>query len=409
MLVIRGTDFADVRVGDISSVPLRHIPRRIADRKALAADDLLIETAGGTKDQPTGRTVLLKERLFTQSQYRVTCASFSRFLRVKRNLIRPDFLFWYLQNLYGQGELYPFHVQHTGVARFQYTQFATSVRITTPSPSEQGAIAETLNALDNKIELNRRMNETLEAMARAIFQDWFVDFGPTRAKMEGRQPYLASEQWSVFPDVLDGEEKPAGWHQGTLSDLSRLNPEVWTGRTAPAVIEYVDLSNTKWGEIELTQSFAWVDAPSRAQRVMKPGDTLVGTVRPGNGSYALVGADGLTGSTGFAVLRPKRPEYREIVYLAATAKDTIETLSHLADGAAYPAVRPEVVAARPMILPAEDCLLGFSRVTGPLLDLMQANREENQTLTQTRDLLLPKLMSGEIRVKEAEKIMAEVA
>jgi type I restriction enzyme, S subunit len=110
MLVIRGTDFADVRVGDISSVPLRHIPQRIADRKALAAGDLLIETAGGTKDQPTGRTVLLKKRLFAQSRYRITCASFSRFLRVKRDLIRPDFLFWYLQNLYRLGELYPYHV-----------------------------------------------------------------------------------------------------------------------------------------------------------------------------------------------------------------------------------------------------------------------------------------------------------
>ena len=98
-----------------------------------------------------------------------------------------------------------------------------------------------------------------------------------------------------------------------------------------------------------------------------------------------------------------------MVYLAATAKETIETLSHLADGAAYPAVRPEVVAAQPVTLPAEECLAGFSRVTGPLLDYMQANREENLTLAQVRDLLLPKLMSGEIRVKEAEKIMAEVA
>jgi type I restriction enzyme S subunit len=278
-----------------------------------------------------------------------------------------------------------------------------------PERTEQDAIASILGALDEKIDLNGRMNVTLATMAGAIFQDWFVDFGPTRAKMEGRQPYLSSEQWSVFPNMLDDEEKPTGWHHGTLSDLSRLNPEVWTSRNAPAVIEYVDLSNTKWGEIELTQLLAWGDAPSRAQRVMKSGDTLVGTVRPGNGSYALVGIDGLTGSTGFAVLRPNRPEYREIVYLAATAKETIETLSHLADGAAYPAVRPEVVAARPVILPPKECLLEFSRVTGPLLDLMQANREENRTLAQTRDLLLPKLISGEIRVKDAEKVLAEVA
>ena len=73
---------------------------------------------------------------------------------------------------------------------------------------EQDAIASILGALDDKIDLNRRMNETLEAMARAIFKDWFVDFGPTRAKMEGDAPYLAPQIWALFPDRLDNEGKP---------------------------------------------------------------------------------------------------------------------------------------------------------------------------------------------------------
>ena len=71
--------------------------------------------------------------------------------------------------------------------------------------------AHILGTLDDKIELNRRMNETLEAMARAIFKDWFVDFGPTRAKIEGRNPYLALEMWDLFPGKLDEDEKPEGW------------------------------------------------------------------------------------------------------------------------------------------------------------------------------------------------------
>ena len=69
------------------------------------------------------------------------------------------------------------------------------------------------------IELNRRMNETLEAMARAIFKDWFVDFGPTRAKVEGRAPYLAAELWDLFPDALDEEDKPVGWKMQGLGEL----------------------------------------------------------------------------------------------------------------------------------------------------------------------------------------------
>ena len=82
--------------------------------------------------------------------------------------------------------------------------------------SDRRRIISILGALDDKIDLNRRMNETLEAMARAIFKDWFVDFGPTRAKMEGRAPYLAPEIWSLFPDRLDNEGKPEGWEVGRL-------------------------------------------------------------------------------------------------------------------------------------------------------------------------------------------------
>ena len=86
-----------------------------------------------------------------------------------------------------------------------------SFRLPFPPLTSKRAIASILGALDDKIDLNRRMNETLEAMARAIFKDWFVDFGPTRAKMEGRAPYLAPEIWALFPDRLDNEGKPEGW------------------------------------------------------------------------------------------------------------------------------------------------------------------------------------------------------
>ena len=96
------------------------------------------------------------------------------------------------------------------------------LQIPLPPIAEQDAIASILGALDDKIDLNRRMNETLEAMARAIFKDWFVDFGPTRAKMEGRAPYLAPEIWALFPDRLDDEGKPEGWETRPCLDPCEL-------------------------------------------------------------------------------------------------------------------------------------------------------------------------------------------
>ena len=269
--------------------------------------------------------------------------------------------------------------------------------------------SELLSALDDKIDLNRRMNDTLEAMARAIFKDWFVDFGPTRAKAEGHSPYLAPKLWDLFPEAIDDEDKPEGWSFGPLSALAELNPESWSTRNAPEEVEYVDLANTKWGAIETTQRFRWPAAPSRAKRILRPGDTIVGTVRPGNGSFAFVGGSGLTGSTGFAVLRPRHVLYTEVVYLSATAPENIERLANLADGAAYPAVRPDVVGATEVALCEDTIVTSFSRLVSPILEHMEFNKRGSQALAETRDFLLPKLMSGEIRLSEAEKAVEAVA
>jgi type I restriction enzyme S subunit len=285
--------------------------------------------------------------------------------------------------------------------------------VTFPDRTEQEAIGSILTALDKKIELNRRMNETLEAMARAIFKDWFVDFGPTRAKMAGSKPYLAPEIWDLFPDSLDDEGKPRGWEDRTISKLADLNPESWSRANYPLEIRYVDLANTKWGTIESTELHTTETAPSRAQRIIRPGDTIIGTVRPGNGSYALIDDEGFTASTGFAVLRPKLPSHREIVYLSLTMPENIDRLSHLADGGAYPAVRPEVIAATEVMIAPSSVTLHFSDMVAPLIDRMEANKRENSTLAKMRDILLPKLMSGEIRIPDsgptAELVLAKAS
>jgi type I restriction enzyme S subunit len=286
-------------------------------------------------------------------------------------------------------------------------------RVVVPTDvGEQRAIAHILGTLDDKVELNRRMNETLEAIARALFKSWFVDFDPVRAKAEGRDPGLPKALADLFPARLVGSELgeiPEGWEVGTLANLSVLNAEVWTKQARPPEINYVDLSSTKWGRIEAVTVHAAADAPSRAQRVLRPGDTIVGTVRPGNGSYAFISEGGLTASTGFAVLRPSAPHYAEFVYLAATAPENIDALAHLADGGAYPAVRPEIVAAAPVVRPGDEMLGRFALVSGPALAKMAQAEREARTLVALRDTLLPKLISGELRVKDAERVVERVA
>ena len=284
------------------------------------------------------------------------------------------------------------------------------VQIIIPTLKGQQAIAYILGTLDDKIELNRKMNETLEAMARAIFKSWFIDFDPVHAKAKGRDPKLPKQIADLFPDSFEQSqlgEIPKGWRIRTLADFASLNSESWSNSNRPQTINYVDLSNTKWGHIEAITTYALEKAPSRAQRVLRHGDTIVGTVRPANGSFALIAEDGLTGSTGFAVLRPNTSEAQEFIYLAATTEENIESLAHLSDGGAYPAVRPEVVLSTEVVRPCEQLITQFAHIVHPLLFKLAENDHQSRTLTIIRDTLLPKLLSGEIRVKDAERFVEQ--
>ena len=318
---------------------------------------------------------------------------------------KPSFLSYLLRTL-------RLNARRTGSGQPLLNQTILSeIPVVVPHPREQGAIAHVLGTLDDKIELNRRMNETLEGMARALFKSWFVDFDPVRAKMEGRDTSLPRDIADLFPDrMVDSEmgEVPEAWQPGTLNDLARLNPESWSSRNTPDCIRYVDLANTKWGFINDIQEFTWEDAPSRGRRILRRGDTIVGTVRPRNGSFALIDRDGLTGSTAFAVLRPTTPTERELVWCAATSRNAIERLAHLADGGAYPAVRPRAILDTAVALPTARIRLVFSSLAAPLVNRMGATQRESRTLAALRDTLLPKLISGEIRVPDTAALLQSV-
>lgn len=303
-----------------------------------------------------------------------------------------------------------------------------------PEKGKRKKIGKILKSLDDKIHLNNQINQTLESIAQAIFKSWFIDFEPVRAKIaakqEGKDPERAAmcaisgkseaelEQMAaddfaelqataaLFPDELVESELgdvPRGWLKTDLSILADLNVQSWTKKNCPEKVTYVDLSNTKWGVIQQTEEFIFENAPSRARRVLKIGDTIVGTVRPANGSYAFIQRENLTGSTGFAVLSPKHKNYAEYIYIVATDKENIKRLAHLADGGAYPAVSYDTVLTTPCILPIEtkdrDRILGlFHQNVNELYNLLAAKTRENEYLVDTRDSLLPKLLSGELDV-----------
>jgi type I restriction enzyme S subunit len=277
-----------------------------------------------------------------------------------------------------------------------------------PSLAEQKAITGILSALDSKIELNHRISGELEGMAKLLYDYWFVQYdfplSAAQAAALGKphltgQPYRSSGGPMVYNTQLK-REIPKGWEVGSLSELCHLNHRTWPNKDHPDQVTYLDLANAKNGEILSVQNFAWDEAPSRARRILTPGDTIFGTVRPGNRSFALVpkSEEILTGSTGFAVLTPKTAIYREFNYLSLTSESNISRLTTVASGAAYPAVNPEVVAAQTIALPNSELIQQFHQTTASFFDLIERHRAQNQELTTLRDWLLPMLMNGQVRV-----------
>ena len=274
------------------------------------------------------------------------------------------------------------------------------------------AISSFSGAITSRIALLRETNATLEAIAQALFKSWFVDFDPVHAKQLCIAPEGMNEATAaLFPDGFEESELglvPKGWNIGTLVNLAKLNPEVWSAKKHPDTVAYIDLANVKNNEIAVILNYLFNDAPSRARRVLRDGDTIVGTVRPGNRSFAFIHepAENLTASTGFAVLRPTVIYNTEFIYLAATQESSIEHLAHVADGGAYPAVRPDVVAGLQCILPIDGVMKAFHHVLAPILGSVADKQKQVQTLATLRDTLLPRLISGQLRITDTEGVAA---
>ncbi len=270
-----------------------------------------------------------------------------------------------------------------------------------PPPTEQKAIAAVLGALDDKIECNRRMNATLEAIARALFQSWFVDFDPVRAKLDGRQA-TGLDPATLFPEHFEHAEDgmlPVGWRHAAIEELCAIN--AWTlGRNDDLeTLEYVEISEVSRGNIANIATYSRGKEPSRARRRLRHGDTVLSTVRPDRGSYflALNPPEHRVASTGFAVLTPRKAPW-SFIHAAMTQPEVYEHLGQMADGGAYPAVRPEVIGAIKAAVPNDSKILeAFHKLCAPLLEQAEGNRAQSRTLATLRDTLLPKLLSGELR------------
>ncbi len=416
--VIRGADFPAARIGDIAEIPRCYLKAETVHRRTLQAGDIIIETAGGNRDRPTGRTLLITQRLLDSLDLPATCASFCRFLRVNQELAEPRYIFWFLQWLYARGSMWEHQVQHTGVARFQYTRFAATTVIPLPERVTQQAIACILGALDEKIELNRRMNRTLEAMTRAIYKNWFVDFAPVRAKAAGGQPPgLAPDLAAFFPDAFhssDIGEIPQGWGIQPIGDLvqvlgggtpSTKEPAYWNGGVHPFCTPR-DMSSLSSHVLLQTERHLTDEGLAKVSSGALPAGTVLLSSRAPIG-YLAIAETPVSINQGIIAMVCDR-ELPNLFVLDWTQANMDRVIAN-ANGSTFLEISKQNFRPIKALVPPKPLLDHFCRITGPLYRRLVANLRQVDHLAAIRDALLPRLVSGDLQIPDADRIVGRCA
>jgi type I restriction enzyme S subunit len=342
-------------------------------RSRLEQDDILFTIAG-----TIGRAALVPSWLLPANTNQAVAI-----VRPKRGVIDPRFLFYVLRD-----ERRVKHAQ-TRVVQSVQANFSlgelSSLEIPLPPLAEQKAIAAVLGALDDKIELNRRMNATLEAMARALFQSWFVDFDPVRAKLDGRPPAdLDPATAALFPASLQESSLgpiPHGWRAAHLEEIASVGsgkrPEGRCDVLSPECKIPLYGGGGRMGYVPS----ALYDKP------------ILFTGRVGTLGLIFRTAEPSWPSDNTLIVEPQAGLF-DFTYFVLKGFDLI-TLNR---GSTQPLLTQTDLKRQTLVLPTKDVVKAFADVSEPIFRQMVSNERESRTLATLRDTLLPKLLSGELSV-----------
>jgi type I restriction enzyme S subunit len=267
------------------------------------------------------------------------------------------------------------------------TQTVAELEISCPPLPTQQCIANLLSAYDELIKNCQRRIEILESMARALYREWFVYFR-----------YPGHESVPLAPSALG--DIPQGWEVEKLVNVADVNHAQINARNAPQELHYIDISSVSPGQIDKLTTYNFADAPGRARRIVRHGDVLWSCVRPNRRSHAQVILPGpnTIASTGFAVLTATKVPFT-FLYFATTTDDFVAYLSNNATGAAYPAVSAQTFEKADLLIPAAPLLKMFGEATVPMTEEIHTLQLKIKNLRSTRDMLLPRLLSGQIDVE----------
>lgn len=402
--VVTGTNFiraADMSNGQVifeSASKINEEARRRITKGIGSPGDILLSHKG-----TVGKTALIPD-----DAPPFVCSPQTTFWRtLDSDILDRRFLYAYMRSPAFRAQLAS-RAGETDMAPYVSLTSQRGFSVLLPPIKEQRAIAHILGTLDDKIELNRRMNETLEAMARAIFKSWFVNFDPVRAKAEGRQPYgMDPETAALFPDSFQDSELgpiPKGWILTTIGDEFNLT----MGQSPPGSTYNEDGEGLPFFQGRKDFGFRfpkvriWCSEP---KRTAEEGDTLV-SVRAPVGDINMADGKCCIGR-GVSAARHKSGSRSYTYYLMRELESVFARYEH--DGTVFGAINKTQFEGLEIVAIPTETILQFEKFAHFIDQLIMENSAEITTLIKLRDTLLPNLLSGELRVAEAAPLPEEIA
>ena len=382
--VIRGTDFSDVGY-KLDDLPKRYIPRNRLERIKLQPGDILVEISGGSRDQPTGRILLVDNSIIKSSKYPMIYTNFVRKIKIMESCVHNRFFFYYWSWLYQRGRTAIHENRTVNIRNFQLNNFLLSEQIPLPPLPEQKKIAEILRTVDEAIEKVEEAIERTERLKKGLMQELLT-------KGIGHREFKDTDIGRI----------PKEWEMVRLGEIS-LKIQSINAKILPS-FKYVDISSidNRFFKIKSWVEIEGQTAPSRARKLIEKGDVLFATTRPYLKNIAIVPEElhGHICSTGFCVIRAnsQKADYRWIFYNVVTER-FIRKVSAKMKGATYPAVSDDDVLSERIPLPPLSEQKKIVEILITVDKKLELLREKKKTLEQLKKGFMNDLLTGRRRVK----------
>ena len=391
---VRGADIIPISEYDFSAIPIRYINQQAYAKKCLQVGDIIIEKSGGSPTQSTGRVSLVSQELLDHAGA-VICSNFCTAFRVKKGW-NPLYVYYYLQSIYNLGVFFNFEGKTSGIKNLQLDAAFAAIPIEDISESFQNNIVVILQGLEKKIAINRQINQNLEAMAKQLYDYWFVQFDFPN---EEGKPYKSSGGEMVWNEKLK-REIPKGWHASNVCSIadilsggtpSKQEPTFWNNGTIPF------FGPTDYGgsifQIETAENITAKGLSRCASSLFDVG-TIIITARGSIGKMVIVGTPMAMNQSCYA-LKSKNNEFEYLFFLTA---QLIECLKAKGSGSTFKSIISSDIEQSTLCIAPQSFITQFGHVVKPIFEKIKDNSFEIATLTKQRDELLPLLMTGQVAV-----------